>query len=119
MKEIYVFDGTAQTPLRPVTEAANVDPLLLQAAQTDNFDWMEPMFASGDSDLLYITVFRQPKNPGGIVAAFSSNGEGMFCVIANTSLDLMAASAHFSSMVSNVRYGVDIYENAGDAGYDD
>ncbi len=119
MQEIYVFDGTAQNPLRPVAEASNVDPLLLQAAQSDNFDWMEPMFASGDSDHFYITVFRQPKKAGGIIAAFNASGEGMFCVIANTNLDLMASSSHFSGMVANVRYGVDIWENAEDAGYDD
>lgn len=123
MHEIYVFDSTAQNPLRPVTEdsqaAPEADPQLLQAAKDENFDWMEPMFACGDSNLLYITVYKQPEKNNGLIIAFNA-GDIIFSVIANTGLDLMAAASHFSSMVSNVRYGVDIFENADDGdGYEE
>ncbi|MDO5538077.1 MAG: hypothetical protein Q4F72_11185 [Desulfovibrionaceae bacterium] len=114
MREIYVFENAAQPVLRPAAEAAGVDPVLLQAAQGENFDWMEPMFAGGSPEHFYLTVFKQPKKAGGIVVVFYGGEEAMFCAIANSNLDLLACASHFSSMVSNVRYGVDIFENAGD-----
>lgn len=115
MREIYVYTHATQPALRPAAEATTVDPQLLQAAQSENFDWMEPMFAGGDPDLLYVTVFRQPKKSGGLVVVFpGGKEEAMYCVIANTNLDLTEAASHFSNMVANVRYGVDIFEDLND-----
>ncbi len=111
MQEIYLFENTGQISLRPVTADTEVDAQLLQAAQEDNFDWMEPMFAGGDSELVYMTAFRHPQNAGGAVIVISGGGEHMFCVLARTNLDLVSAASHFSSMVSNIRYGLDIFEN--------
>ena len=52
MQEIYLFENTGQISLSPVTADTEVDAQLLQAAREDNFDWMEPMFAGGDSELV-------------------------------------------------------------------
>ena len=82
MQEIYLFENTGQISLRPVTADTEVDAQLLQAAQEDNFDWMEPMFAGGDSELVYMTAFRHPQNAGGAVIVISGGGEHMFCVLA-------------------------------------
>ena len=106
----YVFENVDGGRLTPLAKSGAVDPLLKQAAETDNFEWMEPFMAAGDTELVYTNVFRQPQNPGGIVVV-SAMDEVLFCAIANTNLDLVAAASHFASMVSNIRYGQDIFEN--------
>ena len=108
--KIYVFENVDGGRLTPLAKSGAVDPLLKQAAETDNFEWMEPFMAAGDTELVYTNVFRQPQNPGGIVVV-SAMDEVLFCAIANTNLDLVAAASHFASMVSNIRYGQDIFEN--------
>lgn len=110
MREIYVFENVEGGRLTPVAKCGVVDPLLKQAAETENFEWMEPFLAAGDTELVYTNVFRQPQNPGGIVVV-SAMDDILFCVIANTNLDLVAAASHLASMVSNIRYGQDIFEN--------
>ncbi len=115
MREVYVFDSAAPGNLCPAQDASGIEPSLLQAVQAENFDWMEPMFACGDPELVYLTALRPPKKAGGIVMVFYGGlEEAMFYVICNSNLDLVAAISHCSNMVSNVRYGVDIFENAGD-----
>ncbi len=113
MREIYVFDSAAPNMIRPLADAVDVEPMLLQAVQNENFDWLDPMFACGDPELLYMTCLKHPKNAGGILMMFyESVEEAMFYVICSSNLDLVTAISHFSSMVSNARYGVDIFDNA-------
>ncbi len=114
MREIYLFDGTGREGLLlPLGDGARVDPALIQSAQGDNIDWTEPMLGGGDPDLVYMTAFKQPRKPGGLVVVFSAGGESLFCVIARTYLDQVAAASHLSSMVANLRYGADIFEGDG------
>ncbi len=115
MREVYVFDSAAPNMLRPVQEAAGIEPSLLQAVQNENFDWMDDMFGCGDPELVYMLALRHPKKCGGILMVFcGGQEEAMFYVICTSNLDLISGISHFSTMVSNVRYGVDIFENAGD-----
>ncbi len=111
MQEVYLFENTGQIQLKKAGAEPGVDPQLLQAAQNENFNWLEPMFAGGDTELVYLTVFRQPNGPGGLVVVFAAGNEPLFSVIARTNLDLISAASHFGSMVANVRYGQDIFEN--------
>lgn len=112
MREIYVFNSCDGVRLTPLSKCGNVDPQLRQAAEQENFEALEPFLAAGDSDLTFVTVFRQPEGSGGIVVV-SAMDEILFCVIAESNLNLIAAASHFASQVSNIRYGQDIFENMG------
>lgn len=114
MREIYLYQNNGQATITPVKPGSDVDAALLQAAQNDNFDELVPLFATGDPDLAYVTAFRHPAGVGGLLVAFADGDDPMFGVIAQTNLDLLSATSHFSNVVSEIRYGVDIFENLGD-----
>ncbi len=114
MREIYVFDSCDGVRLTPLSKCSQVNPQLKQAAEQENLEALEPFIAAGDPDVAFVTVFRQPEAAGGIVAVSAMN-EVLFYVIANSSLNLIAAASHFASQVSNIRYGQDIFDNIDDS----
>ena len=114
MRETYIFENDGGKHRIKKVQDAVAEPMLLQACETEDFETLEPMFAAGDPELAYCTAFRNPDGPGGVVLMAAGAAEPLFYVICNTNLDLMAAASHFASMVSNIRYGQDIFDGLED-----
>ena len=114
MRETYIYENDGgQHRIKKVQDAV-ADPTLLQACETDDFEMLEPLCGAGDTELAYTTTFRNPEGPGGVIVVGSGSSEPLFYVICNTNLDLLAAASHFAGMVSNIRYGQDIFEGVDD-----
>lgn len=64
----------------------------------------------GDPALLHCAVFRKNGQPGGIFSVFCGK-DPLFAAHAPTNLAFAAAMGHFGELVTNARYGVDVYEN--------
>ncbi len=114
MRETYIYENDCgKHRIKKVQDAVAV-PALLQACETEDFESMEPMFAAGDPELAYCTAFRDAVGAGGVVLVAAGSAEPLFYVICNNNLDLIAAASHFASMVSNIRYGQDIFDGLED-----
>ncbi len=75
-------------------------------------DGIEPVCTLGDPGLLSCSVFRFPGG-GGFVAVRDGAGDAVFKVFCATSLALAEAASHYASLAANLRYGADIFEDAG------
>ena len=71
-----------------------------------------PVCSMGDPDTLYATAYRFDGDiPGGVVMVRGDEDAERFAVVAETNLAFAETAAHFSRIVSEVRYGVDIFED--------
>lgn len=64
----------------------------------------------GDPDLAHCVVYRRESAPGGYFSLRDKTGL-LFAAIAQTNLIFALAVGYFGDVVSNARYGVDIFEN--------
>ena len=61
---------------------------------------------------VYATAYRFDGDiPGGVVMVRGDEDAERFAVVAETNLAFAETAAHFSRVVSEVRYGVDIFED--------
>lgn len=64
----------------------------------------------GDPGLLHCAVFRRGEGSGGCFALYDGNGP-LFAAVAESNLAFGLGQGFFGKMVSNARYGADIFEN--------
>ena len=64
----------------------------------------------GDPGLLHCAVFRRGEGSGGCFALYDGNGP-MFAAVAESNLAVGLGQGFFGKMVSDARYGADIFEN--------
>ena len=101
--EVYkaVFDGV----LRIHPTDAEADSALTENLREGVTDDLVP-------DTLYATAYRFDGDiPGGVVMVRGDEDAERFAVVAETNLAFAETAAHFSRIVSEVRYGVDIFED--------
>ncbi|MBQ1330683.1 MAG: hypothetical protein IIY31_03415 [Desulfovibrio sp.] len=78
-------------------------------------DWqIDPLCGAGDPELMSASIFRFPEG-GGSIVVHDETGEKSFVVLCNSNLALAETASHYASLVANLRYGADIFEN-GDEG---
>lgn len=64
----------------------------------------------GDPGLLHCAVFRRGEGSGGCFALYDGNGP-LFAAVAESNLAFGLGQGFFGKMVSDARYGADIFEN--------
>ena len=64
----------------------------------------------GDPGLLHCAVFRRGEGSGGCFALYDGNGP-LFAAVAESTLAFGLGQGFFGKMVSDARYGADIFEN--------
>lgn len=64
----------------------------------------------GDPGLLHCAVFRRSEGSGGCFALYDGNGP-LFAAVAESNLAFGLGQGFFGRMVSDARYGADIFEN--------
>ena len=107
--EVYkaVFDGV----LRIHPADAEADSALTENLREGVTDDLVPVCSMGDPDTLYATAYRFDGDiPGGVVMVRGDEDAERFAVVAETNLAFAETAAQFSR-VSEVRYGVDIFED--------
>ena len=108
--EVYkaVFDGV----LRIHPTDAEADSALTENLREGVTDDLVPVCSMGDPDTLYATAYRFDGDiPGGVVMVRGDEDAERFAVVAETNLAFAETATHFSRIVSEVRYGVDIFED--------
>ena len=63
-----------------------------------------------DTGLLHCAVFRRSEGSGGCFALYDGNGP-LFAAVAESNLAFGLGQGFFGRMVSDARYGADIFEN--------
>ena len=63
----------------------------------------------GDPGLLHCAVFRRGEGSGGCFALYDGNGP-LFAAVAESNLAFGLGQGFFGKMVSDARYGADIFE---------
>ncbi|WP_304736799.1 hypothetical protein [uncultured Desulfovibrio sp.] len=74
----------------------------------------EAVSRMGDPGLLHCAVFRRNEGQGGLFVLHDQDGL-LFAAVAESNLAYALAQGFFGRMVSEARYGADIFENMDDA----
>ncbi len=108
--EVYKADFNGVLRIHPAdAKEDSVSTGNLREGVTDD---LVPVCSMGDPDTLYATAYRfDGEIPGGVVMVRGDEDEECFAVVAETNLAFAETAAHFSRIVSEVRYGVDIFED--------
>lgn len=111
MSEIYAIhvDGT-QLRFEPRRDGALKDA----PARASHPAGYEAVSRMGDPALLHCAVFRRSDGHGGLFALHDQDGL-LFVAVAESNLAYALAQGFFGKMVSEARYGADIFENMDDA----
>ncbi|MGE9984112.1 hypothetical protein [Desulfovibrio sp. SGI.169] len=110
MSEMYTIHAEG-TRLR--FEPRQDDALADAAARGARRDGYETVSRMGDPGLLHCAVFRRAGGDGGLFALHDQDGL-LFAAVAESNLAYALAQGFFGRMVSEARYGADIFENMDD-----
>lgn len=110
MSEMYTIhvDGN-QLRFEPRQDGV-LEDVLAQGSHLGGYDAVSRM---GDPGLLHCAVFRRVEGHGGFFAIHDQDGL-LFTAVAESNLAYALAQGFFGGMVSEARYGADIFENMDD-----
>ncbi|WP_298033531.1 hypothetical protein [uncultured Desulfovibrio sp.] len=110
MSEMYTIHANGNQLCFEPRQDGVLEDVLAQGSHLDGYEAVSHM---GDPDPLHCAIFRRSEGNGGFFTFHDQDGL-LFTAVTESNLAYALAQSLFGGMVSEARYGADIFENMDD-----